>query len=61
MKKVISLFPVRRCLQNSRDFFEHLQNTGILDNLSEEDQRKYRAIFSEISDVSAADWTINYF
>lgn len=61
MKKVISLFAVRRCLENSRDYFEHLQNAGILDNLSEEDQRRYRAIFSEITEVSICDWTINYY
>lgn len=61
MKKVISLFTVRRCLEHSRDYFEHLQNTGILDNLSEEDQRKFRVIFTELTDASISDWTINYF
>lgn len=61
MKKVISLFSVRYCLIHSRDYMEHLQNTGILENLSEEDQRRYRAIFTDIQDVTASDWTINYY
>lgn len=61
MKKVITLFSVRSCLNRSRDYLEHLENTGILDNLSEEDQRRYRAIFAEITDVTISDWTINYY
>lgn len=61
MNKVISITSVRRCLRSSYDYFEHLQNIGILNGLSEEDQRKFRAIFQDIHETNSSDWTVNYF
>lgn len=59
--KVISVYEAKSYVVSCYEYFSSLQNKPVFNNLSEEEQRKFRAYIDDLYLASYASWTTNYY